>query len=257
MWTTTLRNLLRRLCNFIYLFLSTRWLHAWSRRFPEVSFMTSRDRICITVHVAYITSARHHFAIDKRIYSYKGFVFFGYICKEKREYKTLRVIYPPQLSVCELKVKVHLQGTLKKTYREKNGVSEWIWLFNVTFNDISVIYVTAHRCAGGLKKKLNLRSDFQCHTGRHFVGFFNVPVQAPTRDPPFYGYSDEPPHFSRLLRHAWGYGGHILDLTPWSPRGIGRTKNRCTVCINGTYRSKLSPFIQGHIFTAGPSEEFK
>ena len=30
------------------------------------------------------------------------------------------------------------------------NVSEWIWLFNVTFNDISVIYVTAHRCAGGL-----------------------------------------------------------------------------------------------------------
>ena len=49
---------------------------------------------------------------------------------------------------------------------------------------------------------------------RHFVGFFNVPVQTPTRDPPFYGYSEKPPHFSRLLRHAWGYGGHILDLTP-------------------------------------------
>ena len=32
------------------------------------------------------------------------------------------------------------------------------WLFNVTINDISVIYVTAHRCAGGLKKKLDLRS---------------------------------------------------------------------------------------------------
>ena len=31
------------------------------------------------------------------------------------------------------------------------------WLFNVTFNDISVIYVTANRCAGGLKKKLDLR----------------------------------------------------------------------------------------------------
>ena len=26
------------------------------------------------------------------------------------------------------------------------------WLFNVTINDISVIHVTAHRCAGGLKK---------------------------------------------------------------------------------------------------------
>ena len=63
----------------------------------------------------------------------------------------------------------------------------WIWLFNVTFNDISVIYmyVTEHRCAGGMKKKLNLQSGSERH--RHFVGFFNVSVQAPTRDHPFYG----------------------------------------------------------------------
>ena len=47
---------------------------------------------------------------------------------------------------------------------------------------MSLIYVTAHRCAGGLKK-LNLQAGSQRH--RHFVGFFNVPVQAPTRDPPF------------------------------------------------------------------------
>ena len=58
------------------------------------------------------------------------------------------------------------------------------WLFNVTINDISVIYVTAHRCAGGLQKKLDLRSGSQRH--RHFVGFFNMPVKAPTRDQPFY-----------------------------------------------------------------------
>ena len=58
------------------------------------------------------------------------------------------------------------------------------WLFNVTINNISVIHVTAHRCAGGLKKKLDLRSGFQRH--RLFVGFFNVPVQAPIRDQPFY-----------------------------------------------------------------------
>ena len=62
----------------------------------------------------------------------------------------------------------------------------WIglnWLFNVTINDISVIYVTAHRCAGGLNKKLYLRSGSHA---RHFAGFFNVPVLAPTRDHPFY-----------------------------------------------------------------------
>ena len=46
-------------------------------------------------------------------------------------------------------------------------VSEWDWLLNVTYNDISVIYVTAHRCADGLKKKFDLRSRSQRH--RHFV----------------------------------------------------------------------------------------
>ena len=44
--------------------------------------------------------------------------------------------------------------------------------------------MTAHRYAGGLKKKLDLRSGSQHH--RHFVGFFNVPVLAPTWDHPFY-----------------------------------------------------------------------
>ena len=74
------------------------------------------------------------------------------------------------------------------------------WLFNVTINDISVIYVTAHRCAGGLKKKLDLRSGSQRH--RHFVGFFNVPAQAPTRGQPFYTVIPKIAPFSRLLRHA-------------------------------------------------------
>ena len=53
------------------------------------------------------------------------------------------------------------------------------------------MYVTAHRCAGGLKKKLDLRSGSERH--RHFVGFFNVPVLAPTRGQPFYDYSEKPP----------------------------------------------------------------
>ena len=69
-------------------------------------------------------------------------------------------------------------------------MSEWNWLLNVTCNDISVIYVTAHRCASGLKKKLNLRSGSQCH--RHFVGFFSV--RAPARGHPFYSYSEKPPY---------------------------------------------------------------
>ena len=47
-----------------------------------------------------------------------------------------------------------------------------------------------------------------------------APVLTPTRDPPFYAYSEKPPHFSRLLRHAWGYGGHILDLNTRVPTGV-------------------------------------
>ena len=46
------------------------------------------------------------------------------------------------------------------------------WLLNVAINDISVIqnvYVKTHRCAGGLKKKLDIQSGSQRH--RHFVGW--------------------------------------------------------------------------------------
>ena len=90
-------------------------------------------------------------------------------------------------------------------------VSEWNWLLYVTYNDISVIYVTAHRCAGGLKKELDLRSGSQRH--RHFVRFLNLPVQASTRGNPLYGDFGKTLHFSRLLRHAWGYGVHVHILT--------------------------------------------
>ena len=82
------------------------------------------------------------------------------------------------------------------TGEQPQGV-ELNWLFNVTINDISVIYVTAHRCAGGLKK-LDLRSGSQRHG--HFVGFFNVPVLAPTRD--HHGDSDTPPHLVAFYNHA-------------------------------------------------------
>ena len=87
------------------------------------------------------------------------------------------------------------------------------WLFNVTINDSSVIYMTAHICAGG-PKKLDLRSGFQRH--RHFVGFFEVPVLAPTRDQPLYTLI--PTH--RLLRTRWGYGGAHSRLNPRALTGV-------------------------------------
>ena len=45
------------------------------------------------------------------------------------------------------------------------------WLLHVTINDISVICVTAYRCAGGLKKKLDLPSGSQRHRLRSIVFF--------------------------------------------------------------------------------------
>ena len=94
-------------------------------------------------------------------------------------------------------------------------VSESDRLLNVTCNDISVIYVTAHICASRLKKIWDLRSGSNRH--RHVVVFFNVSVQAPTQGQPFYGYSEKSPHFSRILRRAWGYGGPIVVLHPRIP----------------------------------------
>ena len=94
--------------------------------------------------------------------------------------------------------------------------SECDGLLNVTCNDISVIYVTAHRCTGGFKNKWNLQSGYQRH--RHFVGFFNVPVQAPTRGHPFYGYSEKPLHLVAFTTR-WRYGGPILILNPRGPHG--------------------------------------
>ena len=71
-------------------------------------------------------------------------------------------------------------------------------------------------CAGRLKKKWNLWSGSNRHS--YFVVFCSVSVQALTRGQPFYGHSDKPPHFSRILRRAWGYGEPIVVVYPRVPR---------------------------------------
>ena len=83
----------------------------------------------------------------------------------------------------------------------RTGSDLLLFVFNVTINNISVIHVTAHSCAGGLKNKLDLRSGSQRH--RHFVGFFNMPVSSTDMGPPFlYGDSDTPPHLVAFYDHA-------------------------------------------------------
>ena len=69
---------------------------------------------------------------------------------------------------------VHVQDKIRSTSSFSNLYQcmheweiEWDWLLNVTCNDISVTYVTAHRCAGGLKN--NWYRKQICHLNRTVV----------------------------------------------------------------------------------------
>ena len=63
------------------------------------------------------------------------------------------------------------------------------WYFYVTVNDIPIVNVTVHECAGGPKKKADLR--FGSLRQRHFAGFFKYPTSnhfvSPTTTWPLYG----------------------------------------------------------------------
>ena len=69
-----------------------------------------------------------------------------------------------RMSVREMPKMYILTYYLYFVYREETFVfhywcvSEWDWLFRVTFNDISVMWRHIYWCAGGPKKKLDLRS---------------------------------------------------------------------------------------------------
>ena len=109
----------------------------------------------------------------------------------------------------------------------------------------SVIYVTAHRCKGGLKK-LNLRSCSQ--RLRHFVGFFNVPAQA--RGRPFYTVIPRKRPIKSPFTTRWGYGGNILNLTPGTQKNsIGLSKQRIKLV-------KSYPLPRNKFFTSHTVDSF-
>ena len=62
--------------------------------------------------------------------------------------------------------------------------SEWVYWCLTSHTTIFQLYTWRHRCAGGLKKKLYIRSGSQRH--RHLAGFFYVPVLHRHRAPPYY-----------------------------------------------------------------------
>ena len=62
----------------------------------------------------------------------------------------------------------------KQTKWQTKDELSWVYWCFTSHATLFQSYIRRHRCAGGLKKKLYLRSGFQCH--KHLAGFFNVPV---------------------------------------------------------------------------------
>ena len=118
--------------------------------------------------------------------------------------------------------------------------------------------MTAHRCAGGLKKKFDLRSGSQRH--RH-SGFFNVTVQAPTRDQPFlYGDSDTPPQLISFY-DTLGIQRTHSRLNPRALTGVlSISKNQATEQRVLLYPCKLSLGVNRkhhvRLFTSCPGHNF-
>ena len=124
----------------------------------------------------------------------------------------------------------------------------WVYWCFMSHATIFQSYMWQHRCAGGLKKKLYLRSGSQRH--RHFVGFFNVPVLHRHGTTLFIRVFRHTAQFSRLLRHAGDTEDVFSTSTPVILTGVHvwyldtRKANLCSyppVCI---LKIDLFPFTE-------------
>ena len=94
----------------------------------------------------------------------------------------------------------------------------WVYcLLNVTFNDISVIYMTAHRCQANWRSWTYGRNS----TPLTFRRVLKRASPSTDTGPTFLRLLQKktPSHFSHLLLRAWGYGGPIFILNPLSLHG--------------------------------------
>ena len=96
-------------------------------------------------------------------------------------------------------------------------ISWFVWWCFTSHATIFQSYIWQHRCAGGLKEKLYLRSGSQRH--RHLAGFFNVPVLHRHGTILLIRWFRHTTPFSRLLRHAWDTEDVFSTKTPASSRG--------------------------------------
>ena len=116
-------------------------------------------------------------------------------------------------------------GPVQWSLATKDGKPVIGWLVYWCFTSHATMFQSnmwRHRCAGGLKTKLYLRSGSQRH--RHFAGFFNMPVLHQHGTTLFIRWFRHTAPFSRLFTKRWGYGEFILDLNPRRPHGWKLTK---------------------------------
>ena len=112
----------------------------------------------------------------------------------------------------------------------------WVWVWvNWCLTSHATIYQSymwRHRCAGGRKRKLDLRSGSQRH--RHLGGFFNMPGLHRHGTTLFIRRFRHIAPFSRLLRHAGDTEDVFSTLTPGVLTGVWNYLKRGE---NGTFSS--------------------
>ena len=108
---------------------------------------------------------------------------------------------------------------------------------------IAVIYVTAHRCAGGLTRKLDLRSGSQRHRRAR---------PSTNTGPTFlYGLFRETAPLSRILRHAgdtedkFSGGGGGQDNGRWGVKG--RHSYQQVVIVSGHETTYITVCVAGRV----------
>ena len=108
-------------------------------------------------------------------------------------------------------------------------ISEWVsdWLFNVTCNGISVIqrYMWRH------VEYVQMRRSWTYVRAPNALDILEgslAPVKAPTRDLPFYGFSEKPPILVAFYDAHWDTEDLLSSFNPRVPTGV----HLITLCTN-------------------------
>ena len=119
---------------------------------------------------------------------------------------------------CKVEVWIRLRQIIKKSIFCLSEVVRWTGCLTSQLT-IFQSYMWRHIDVQAYwRRELDLQSGSQCH--RHFVGFFNVPIQAQTRDHPFYTVIPTHRPNKSPFTTCCEYRGRNLTETPASSRGL-------------------------------------